>query len=66
MSKSTFSDLEKVQLVLASMADGVVIKDLCAKRKVARSTLYSWRKRFMASVSSCFSVKAKGDHAKRS
>ncbi len=65
MSKSTFSDLEKVQLVLASMADGVVIKDLCAKRKVPRSTFYTWRKRFMASLSSCFSVKAKGNHVRR-
>ena len=64
MSKSTFSDLEKVQLVLASMADGVVIKDLCAKRKVPRSTLYTWRKRFMTFVSSCFSVKARGNHVK--
>lgn len=64
MHRRAFSSSEKVQIVLASMGEGVIIKDLCAKYKVPRSTLYTWRKRFMTFASSCFSVKAKGNHAK--
>ncbi len=44
MPKKNFSDTEKVELVLASMKDGVVVKDYCAQHRISRSSYYIWKK----------------------
>ncbi len=44
MPKRSFSEKEKVELVLASMKDGVVVTDFCTQHKISRSTFYSWKK----------------------
>ena len=55
MPKKSFTDFEKVLLVLASIRDDVVITDFCTRHGIARSSLYAWRKALLASLSSNFS-----------
>lgn len=51
MTKRTYTDLEKVQLVLASIRDDVVVTEFCEKHGIARSSFYAWRKALLTDLS---------------
>jgi transposase-like protein len=53
--KRNFTDLEKVQLVLASIPDDVVVTEFCEKHGIARSSFYAWRKALLANLSTSIS-----------
>jgi transposase-like protein len=57
MNKKSFTDFEKVLLVLASIRDDVVITDFCTRHGIARSSLYAWRKALLRDLSPSVSVK---------
>lgn len=44
MHRKTFSDTEKVEYVLASTKEGVVISDFCKRHGLSRSAYYTWKK----------------------
>lgn len=58
------SDTEKVWLVLASMKDGVVITDFCAKHKIPRSSFYSWQRNLIDDLA--LSLKGKSSRSRAS
>ena len=51
MRKRSLSRIEKVELVLASIQEGVVITRFCAQHRVARSSLYGWKKAVLKQLS---------------
>ncbi len=44
MQRKTFSDTEKIEYVLASIKEGVVITDFCNRHGFSRSAYYTWKK----------------------
>ncbi len=44
MLRRSVSDAEKVELVLASIQEKVVITQFCAQHGIARSSFYAWKK----------------------
>lgn len=44
MRRKTFSDAEKVEYILASTKEGVVISDFCKRHGFSRSAYYTWKK----------------------
>ena len=51
MVKKSFTNLEKVQLVLAGIRDDVVVTEFCEKHRIARSSFYAWRKALLTDLS---------------
>jgi transposase-like protein len=51
MRKRSLSGTEKVELVLASIQEGVVITKFCAEHKIARSSFYSWKNAVLKQLS---------------
>lgn len=51
MRKRSFPGTVKVELVLASLQEGIVISKFCAKHGIARSSYYSWKKAVLEQLS---------------
>ncbi len=57
MHRKTFSDAEKVEYVLASIKEGVVVSDFCKRHGFSRSAYYKWKRSLFHWLSSGVSHK---------
>ena len=64
MPKKNFSNTEKVELVLASMKEGIVVKSFCAQHKISRSSYYTWKKDLLNHLSQGINSTAKRSRPK--